>query len=584
MAEGGVLPSLKDGSDADFEITCTPCGEDSVREEAIKYCQECQEYLCAMCTKYHGRLKATRAHRLLDKDNDRQSSFVAKTRCRYHPDRDIEMYCEAHDMVYCTLCIATEHRPCDGVNKIEDKLESSVNQTEIHRVLDETKNALETIKTVVVKQQKNIVSLEEERNATQDKLEDVKTSLVEHILKLKKETSDSVDKIYAKTKEELEFEINVSTNMIKNLEKMLELMQLVHNLDAGQQFIQMKLVKMNLTDANKLHSNSESNGTKSVCFTENTDLITSVMTAVAFGDVREGSENRKPSKPKKYKMKSKKEVNVKLGTSLRIWPLVRSPRLVKIFREDWGTDKNTCFISDVCQHQDGTILLTDSDNRNVKRLKSNYKLKDNCDLDASPKNICFISKNEVAVKMNNNTIQFIDVSNTMSKTRCIDIVSGGQFGLAFCMGELWTSGRVGVNVYSTTGNLVKSIDNNQNVQPIFKSGTQHMAASGDSVLVTDSSDGAVCLNNDGTIRRELRSSGLKYTRGVCVSDDGIVLLCGFSSNNIVMFSSEGKYLGELVAQDVGLKSPISLCYDVNKHSVIVTCSFSNAISVVELGE
>ncbi|XP_053392064.1 E3 ubiquitin-protein ligase TRIM71-like [Mercenaria mercenaria] len=561
MAEGGDLPSLKDGSDADFELICTPCSEDNERIEAIKYCQECQEYLCAMCTKHHGRLKATRAHILLDKDNAKQSSFVAKTKCRYHPDRDIEMYCEAHDMVYCTMCIATEHRSCDDVNKIEDKLESCVNQTEIHRVLDETKNALETIKTVVVKQKKNIVSLEEQRNVIQDKLEDVKTSLIEHILKLKKETSDSVDKIYAKTKEELEFDINVSTNMIQNLEKTLEQMQLVHNLDAGQQFIQMKLVKMNLTDANKLHSNSESNGTKSICFTENTDLVTSVMTAVAFGQVREGSEDRKPSKPKQYKMKSKKEVNVKLGT-----------------------DKTTCFISDVCQHQDGTILLTDYYNGNVKRLDSNYKLKDSCDLAASPRGICFISKNEVAVKMSNNTIQFIDVSNTLSKTRCVDIVHGSQFGLTFCMGELWTSRRDGVNVYSTTGNLVKSIDKNRDVKPIFKAYTQHLAASGDSVLVTDNSDGAVCLNNDGTIRRELRSSGLKYTRGVCVSDDGIVLLCGYHSNNIVMFSSDGKCLGELVAKDAGLKEPINLCYDVNKHSIIVTCRNCDTISVVELRE
>ncbi|XP_053388737.1 uncharacterized protein LOC128551841 [Mercenaria mercenaria] len=555
MAEGGDLPSVKDGSDADFEITCTPCGEDSVREEAIKYCQECQEYLCAMCTKHHGRPKATRTHRLVDKNDAKQSSFVVKTKCHYHPDRDIEMYCEAHDMVYCTMCIATEHRSCAGVNNIEDKLEPCVNQTEIHQVLDETKNALETIKAVVVKQQKNIVSLKEQRNVIQDKLEDVKTSLIEHILKLKMETSYFIDETYAKTKEELEFEINVSTNMIKNLEKTLEQMQLVHNLDARQQFIQMKLVKITLTDTNTLHSNSELNGTKSICFTENTDLVTSVMTANAFGQV-------KPSKSKQYKMKSKKEFNVKLGT-----------------------DKNICFISDVCQHQDGTIMLTDHNNSNVKRLESDYKLKDTCDLAASPRGICFISQNEVAVKMSNNTIQFIDVSNTLSKTRCVDIVHGSQLGLTFCMGELWTSSIGGiVNVYSTTGNLVKSIDKNRKVKPLFKSVTQHLAASGDSVIVTYSSDGAVCFNKDGTIRRELRSSGLKDTRGVCVLDDGIVLLSGCNSNNIVMFSSDGKCLGELVAKDAGLKEPINLCYDVNKHSIIVTCRNCDTISVVELRE
>jgi hypothetical protein len=45
MAEGGGTYTLNDSSDVDFDITCTACGEDSIREKSIKYCLECQEYL-----------------------------------------------------------------------------------------------------------------------------------------------------------------------------------------------------------------------------------------------------------------------------------------------------------------------------------------------------------------------------------------------------------------------------------------------------------------------------------------------------------------------------------------------------------
>ena len=111
MAEGGGLSSIARGSDADFEYTCSPCKEDDVREGAVKYCPVCDEYMCATCARHHGRQKATRSHNLQECDASINIPVVTMvTKCRYHPDRDVEMYCEEHDMVYCTMCIATEHR------------------------------------------------------------------------------------------------------------------------------------------------------------------------------------------------------------------------------------------------------------------------------------------------------------------------------------------------------------------------------------------------------------------------------------------------------------------------------------------
>ncbi|XP_060551576.1 transcription intermediary factor 1-alpha-like, partial [Ruditapes philippinarum] len=121
MAEGGDLTSIKDGSDADFVYTCSPCGEENVTEEAVKYCPVCEEYLCTTCLRHHGRLKASRSHTVQDCDASTKGSTVTMvTKCRYHPDRDIEMYCGEHDMVYCTKCIATNHRACSGILNLED--------------------------------------------------------------------------------------------------------------------------------------------------------------------------------------------------------------------------------------------------------------------------------------------------------------------------------------------------------------------------------------------------------------------------------------------------------------------------------
>ena len=96
----------------DADIVCTPCSEDNIQEQAIKYCPECQEFLCAGCTRHHARQRITRSHKLVDKDEAKDPPHVAMTtaKCLFHPDREIEMYCREHDMVYCLKCVVTGHK------------------------------------------------------------------------------------------------------------------------------------------------------------------------------------------------------------------------------------------------------------------------------------------------------------------------------------------------------------------------------------------------------------------------------------------------------------------------------------------
>jgi hypothetical protein len=117
MAEGEHGISVR-GSDADFEYSCTPCADDGNDEQALKYCPECKEYLCAACIKCHLKFSATKKHILYDNEYqhceedsvDNTSDEDQMFKCLYHPDRDIEMYCFDHEMVYCLLCVAKDHR------------------------------------------------------------------------------------------------------------------------------------------------------------------------------------------------------------------------------------------------------------------------------------------------------------------------------------------------------------------------------------------------------------------------------------------------------------------------------------------
>ncbi|XP_045171301.2 uncharacterized protein LOC123533636 [Mercenaria mercenaria] len=548
MVEGRGFNSVRDGSDADFEIICTPCGEDNIREEAVKFCAECNQYLCTTCTRYHRRIAASKFHKLLDTDDGKNTLEVAMvTKCRYHADRDIEMYCGTHDMVYCAKCIATEHRACESVKNIEDVTTPFVQQNEIHELQDESKAVSDQLKAANKNKQINVGSLEEQRSEILRNIQDIERNIIEHIGKLKREAVESLNKRYSEINSEMESEITLMANTITEVDKSTSMLQSLSNMDARQQFVQTKLIQRTVKDAKKLFEKSESQGTRVVRFIENADLNTVIMTATDLGRLETMNKIQKLPTPKQYKLKSKREIHVRMQN-----------------------DVKRCYISDTCQLHDGTIILTDFDNKKVKWLDTNYNVKCHCDLNNQPRDICCTTQNEVAVKMNNNKVQFLSVDSSLSVLRDISIEDGGYWGMAYIAGDLWLSTGSGINVYSRSGTLLKSINNIVNGQRIFKDLPQHIAASRENVIVTDGSDGAVCLGRDGTVKSELRDGSLNYTQGVCVSSDGTVFLSGFRSHNIVIFSGDGKCQGELLTQEIGLTNPGSLYYDNKRNCLILT--------------
>ncbi|XP_053388949.1 uncharacterized protein LOC123554577 [Mercenaria mercenaria] len=253
----------------------------------------------------------------------------------------------------------------------------------------------------------------------------------------------------------MEAEITLTANTIREVDKSTSMLQTVSNMDARQQFVQMKLIKRTVKDAKKLFKESESQGTRVARFIENADLKTVIMTATDLGRLETINKHKKLPSPKQYKLKSKREIHVRMQN-----------------------DVERCYISDTCQLHDGTIILTDFYNKKVKWLDTNYNVKCHCDLNKYPRDICCTTENEFAVKMHDNKVQFISVDGSLSVLRDISIEGGNIWGMAYIAGDLWVSTGSGINVYNRSGTLLKSIKNNVKGQRIFKSSPQRMAVSG----------------------------------------------------------------------------------------------------------
>jgi hypothetical protein len=417
------------------------------------------------------------------------------------------------------------------------------------------------LKADILEQQNNITTLKEQKREIQEKLNKSESEMIKHIANLKQEKAKTLEEKYSQLKGNIENDMSSSLNTIGALKEIEEKLNSVTNLDPQQKFIEIKIMKKCIKNAYTLHARSTFSGPKSILLSSRGDTVNLPSAPFSFGEIITVENSRQTSNPKRYRLESKVEIDIKLKS-----------------------DKATCTITDVCQLPNGVFIVTDQGNNNVKMLGMNYNVNDSCGVGAVPTGICCTGKNEVAVKLNNKSIQFISVGSCLTKTKNVSIKSGDYYGMVYCDGNLWLSTSKGINVHSRDGTLINTIEKDLNHMAIFKTSTiQHMAVAAEKVIVTDFSDGAVCLCKDGKVLAELRDERLKNTDGVCVTCNGTVFLCGYSSNNIIMFSIDGTCFGELVVAECGLKNPISLCFDKNQNNLLVTCNRSNAITLIELG-
>jgi WD40 repeat protein len=433
------------------------------------------------------------------------------------------------------------------VTGLDDLSVSTDQKRETERLSAEFLNTQQRLENTDKKTKTNLTSIEEQRNEVISQIEALARGLVEHIQKLEREALEGLDAEYSFVKGELETNMSKLSKAKEEVEQVRSKLQDLDSLDIIQQFVQTKLTQQTLNDEVKVFEQNEAMGSQSLYLKVNAELKSSISSSTFLGSVQKISESKSMPTFRTYKVRSQKEENIHIKN-----------------------DKTQPYICDICQLQDGTIILVDYSNMRIKRLDMNYNIKDCLDLESQPRGICCTGNTEVAVKLFNNKVWFILVGSSLSKVRDISVTGEHYLGMASCAGGLLVSAENAVNVYSMTGTLLKSISNDVNGQRIFTS-IQHMTVSGENVFVADSSRGVVCFTRDGTLNRELRDRRLADTRGVCVSNDGTVFISGCSSNNIMMFDSEGNCLGELVSKDSGLINPLALLFDDKRNCLFVAC-------------
>ncbi|XP_060583387.1 E3 ubiquitin-protein ligase TRIM33-like [Ruditapes philippinarum] len=201
------------------EMFCEHCDkQDKQCVPAEGFCEECFEYMCGTCLKYHKLYM--KSHNIKDKDNMPQDFYLQK--CSIHQDELIKFYCQACKKFACTKCKTQNHGSCSMVNHLPVLVQGNENNQQMKELtenLDKLMKDLENTEKHVNINMKNVTSQE---TMVLDTVMKKKKEMLSAFKKHQKEIIQDVEKKFEETLKRLEQEKKGKIEKLRENQRKLE--------------------------------------------------------------------------------------------------------------------------------------------------------------------------------------------------------------------------------------------------------------------------------------------------------------------------------------------------------------------------
>ncbi|XP_045173634.1 uncharacterized protein LOC123535147 [Mercenaria mercenaria] len=559
-----MASSGEDTSDEMFNFKCTACAKRNGNKKAVKYCVECQGYCCQACVDTHEVFPTLVTHTLLDRASFK-SEFttdlpeIPTQRCTIHETNLMNMYCENHDVVGCTTCIALEHRVCTDVRSIQDEIGKLFRQSDFEKVCQNLREK----KSGIEKSKEANIALLDELNKSKDEavksIKDFRKDLELCLEKMELESIKIVEEEFHRAESILKNQMDKLENEVGRLEKAANDVEKSEG-NKAQQFVSIKAAQKLVAEAEADFNTVDSVVEAKMVFVINQNIRDSLKQQLTFGSVFPVTSKQKRTTI--YTIKGMREMDIRTQN-----------------------DTHQGDIHGSCITEDGLLLLADCDNKKLKVVDIvKMSVVDQCNLLGNPFSVCCAKPHEAVVSFNNNTIQFISLSNPISPMNQIKLGHSCS-GLCSYKDRLYITDKcISLYIHDMAGTLLQTVSKDNSGNDLFAN-CQKIAISdtGDKIFVTDSKKGVVTVDTQGKHIETFSDTGVTNALAVCTDYKGNLFVCGNASNNVVQLTQNGKEkLGVVVQKSDGVQNSLSISFDPRRCTLIVTQCGNDKVKFFDL--
>ncbi|XP_060565735.1 transcription intermediary factor 1-alpha-like [Ruditapes philippinarum] len=561
----------QNSSPKDSAVFCQPCNSDGETMVAIGYCQNCNEYLCAVCLKVHRKQAVSRNHIILDGDNMPKVTLPVVTPnpcsdiCTKHENEIVKYFCMSHDAVGCGDCMIIDHKSCN-VDRIQDISTEYFNGTEHQNILKKIEQFIKDIDEIKRKLQASEVNM---RQAYTQAIKDVKAFKKEIIDYLNKAEREMLEMISERKKknEMLIQELQQSESHIgRNIKEIQTKLQLQVN-QANDLFVEAKQVKAKLNSIDEnLYRLKKDTSIDVYTFQRSSHMEQRVKSYVPLGAIVDNTEEKvEHTASKKDYLVSTKEVTDKTGLDRKSISEMDAyfDCEINIKTQD---DASDCFIESCALICPSQIIVTDRNNKCVKLVDVNNKTVSKYNLKYCPYGVAVVNPNLVAVTFpDDRKIQFFTITtgNKINESDMINVRTGCK-KIAIHEDKIIGITSESVEIMSMSGQLIKSLSHPdmKNLMDIAVVPNSQMFYVGNSYR----NNSVFKYDFDGNLIATYKDKDLVDVRGLEVTRDGTVLVCNWTGDgSIHMITPDCKKIKELKdSRHVRYPLCVTYCNKTNK--------------------
>ncbi|XP_052782224.1 uncharacterized protein LOC128218571 [Mya arenaria] len=480
------------------ELHCEPCLSDGRTRTVEGFCMECDEYLCQSCLDTHRILRVTKTHHVKRGESlpgtkpNKQAQYCTESYCNFHTDKKITYFCQSHQQLCCDQCVILGHRRCTDVKSIDDYSQELMDSKDFKTTVGKLKSLQSTYTAKI--------------NDINRKLEDVDVYYQNAIETFKSE----VDKIKMADIEKLKAIIASYECILRQLAAWFD------NIDTCTNNKQNKELVV-LVFGTKREVDAIEDNVKKLC---KDDSI------VRYGFVQDNT-----SLPR----------------------LIKAPFLVKTFNVKHERDENTCYIADIAMLKENLILVTDYINSSLKIFNSDTNtIVSYVKLQYQPWQMSVTEKGEVYVTLNDQPklLHLVSPATDLATFQEIDV--DGKCYAVECFNKtlnvLCASPAKALEV-DENGKLVRIISNDL-CEETIENGTQFVSnprwstqdpETGSMYVSCNVKSSITEITSDGQVKLFVRSDQLDSPQGLCMDNDGSILVCRYHryNNNVYRVKRNG---------------------------------------------
>ncbi|KAK3592638.1 hypothetical protein CHS0354_034714 [Potamilus streckersoni] len=588
---------------------CDPCFRRGNRNLASTWCEQCGDAMCDSCQTQHNSMKNPKNHTVVDIEKIKLQpikSTVLRTPCPEHNGKFLDFYCEDHVQVICSTCATGFHRKCssvlsasDAANKQRDEAKSVIEKLRHQtswatRIADNRKHVSTSLDDAAINVKKQIESIKKQIN---DILSAQEERILEQLEQLKSGETQHFDR-------ELE-RCNDLINTTKNAASVLQ-NSLTHGTDADILLTFSKASTESYLCEKSLKEVSRQLKDVVLVFSPDKSLQMFLGTLREMGkfslshqpvqipppySVRQDTiivpdeipplKSESPEITRRYTgTPDERELprhRLLSPSPPPMTPLGRDniPQAVleTFFKARTTNDRDNCCFTGAEYVSEGRIVLTDQVHRKVKMFNHAYKWIGERVLSARPYDITSTSSTEIAVTLPKEK-RFI-----LMHVRDTDftIVAAVQTG-AKCWGINYCNHTFAVCCYGSPPCIKLMSRDGRELKVISKDTMGHNLFFFPEYIVVDRSNtcmyvtdrykkSVTALTTLGDKLWEVKYDGLKMPKGIALHGTRL-FVAGCKSHNVMMISTDGQIMGEVVVE--GVSNPHKLVLSPGSDKLLVT--------------